>query len=271
MRVLLTANQRELIRKALQDDPKLALQTVRALGSSGNARTVPLLLPLVTDAKQTDEIRQDAVRSLAKSRPGGAALVKLANENQLDVRLKPIAGFALYAANYGNLKADVERLFPLPPTKNSKPLPPLADLIKAKGNAARGKLVFETTGTCAKCHVVNGQGKEVGPNLSEIGSKLSREAMFESILYPSAGISHNYETYQLLLDDGNTAQGILISQTPNEVSLKGNDAIVRTYKRSQIEQMEKQNISLMPADLQKVMTADELVDVVEYVSTLKKK
>jgi hypothetical protein len=50
----------------------------------------------------------------------------------------------------------------------------------------------------------------------------------------------------LLLDDGNTVQGILISQTPNEVSIKGNDAIARTGQRSQIEPMEKQNISRMP-------------------------
>ena len=268
--VLLVRGQQDLIRGSLAADPKLTLQTVRVLGNSADGRVVPLLVPLVSDTKQSDEIRQEAVRSLAKSRPGAAALVKLAETNKLDKRLMPVAGFALYAANYGNLRERVEKLFPLPPTKNAKPLPPLADLLKAKGNAARGKVVFETTGTCAKCHVVNGQGKEVGPNLSEIGSKLSREAMFESILYPSAGISHNYETYLLLLDDGNTAQGILISQTPNEVSLKSNDAIVRTYKRSQIEQLEKQNISLMPADLQKVMTADELIDVVEYVSTLKK-
>ena len=90
---------------------------------------------------------------------------------------------------------------------------------------------------------------------------------------PHRGTTSNYGTSggYSMLDDGNTAQGILISQTPDEVSLKGNDALVRSFKRSQIEQMEKQNISLMPADLQKVMTADELVDVVEYVSTLKKK
>jgi putative heme-binding domain-containing protein len=211
------------------------------------------------------------VRGLGKSRPGALELIKLAEKMKLDPYIIPAAAFALHSSSLDDIKAKAAQLFPLPASKNDKPLPPLAQLLKAKGDAARGKLVFANAGTCAKCHIVGGEGKEVGPNLSEIGGKLSREAMFESILYPSAGISHNYETYSVQLDDGNVVTGILVSETPAEVSIKGIDAIVRTYKRSQIEQMVKQKISLMPADLQKVMTAEELIDVVEYVSTLKKK
>jgi putative heme-binding domain-containing protein len=94
--------------------------------------------------------------------------------------------------------------------------------------------------------------------------------MFESILYPSAGISHNYEAFQVVLDDGNVVQGIITSQTPEAITIKGIDALVRSYPRSQVEQIEKMSISLMPADLQKVMTAADLVDVIEYLSTLKK-
>jgi putative heme-binding domain-containing protein len=145
----------------------------------------------------------------------------------------------------------------------------LSVLLERQGDPQRGKTVFETTGTCAKCHVVNGQGKEVGPNLSEIGGKLSREAMFESILYPSAGISHNYEAYTLVTTDGNVVTGIITSQTPETVAIKGIDALVRTYKRAEIEALEKQRLSLMPADLQKLISADELVDVVQYLGTLK--
>jgi putative heme-binding domain-containing protein len=140
-----------------------------------------------------------------------------------------------------------------------------------KGDVARGKVVFNTVGKCNTCHVVNGEGKDVGPNLSEIGSKLSREAFFESILFPSAGISHNYETWTAITTGGNTITGILVSQTPAEVQLKGSDAIVRTIPRSELEELVKQPVSLMPADLQKTMTAEELVDVIEYSQTLKKK
>ena len=134
-----------------------------------------------------------------------------------------------------------------------------------------GKAVFQGVAKCNTCHVVDGEGKEVGPNLSEIGSKLSREAFFESILFPSAGISHNFETWNAATLDGNVVSGIKVSETPAEIVLKGVDAIARTLKKSEIEELKKQSISLMPADLQKSMTAQELIDVIEYLQTLKKR
>jgi putative membrane-bound dehydrogenase-like protein len=267
-RMLFARKQWRLLAAALAN-PKQAAAAARVLGNSENGGAARLLFPLVTNAALPLELRQDATRALARSRGGAKQLVELAEQKKLEAALMPAAGFALHAANFGNLRDQVNRLFPLPPSKNSRPLPPLPDLIARRGDAGRGKTAFETSGTCSKCHIVNGQGKEVGPNLSEIGGKLSREAMFESILYPSAGISHNYETYTLVTSDGNVVSGIITSQTPEEIAVKGIDAIVRTYKRSDIEAMEKQKLSLMPADLQKLITADELVDIVQYLGTLK--
>jgi putative heme-binding domain-containing protein len=94
--------------------------------------------------------------------------------------------------------------------------------------------------------------------------------MYESILYPSAGISHNYETYALALTSGDVVTGVIATQTPDSISLRGADAITREYKKSDIDEMKKQNVSLMPADLQKEMSAEELIDVIEYIQTLKK-
>jgi putative heme-binding domain-containing protein len=133
----------------------------------------------------------------------------------------------------------------------------------------KGEIVFATVGTCAKCHVVNGQGKDVGPNLSEIGAKLSRPAIYESILFPSAAISHNFAAYTVVLTNGNVATGILISRTPDSIAIKGSDAVTRTYRASEVEEIKEQTVSLMPADLQKAMTADDLVNLVEYLTTLK--
>ena len=127
----------------------------------------------------------------------------------------------------------------------------------------------QSLSTCAKCHIVNGAGKEVGPELSKIGSKLSRQAMFESILYPNAGISHNYESYTVIMNDGNIVTGLLASKTDDMVVIKNGEGVVRNIQQSDIEEMAKSPISLMPADLYKVMTQQQMVDVVEYLTTLK--
>ena len=108
----------------------------------------------------------------------------------------------------------------LPAAGDAKPLPPLSELVKMKGNAAHGKELFGDKATCGKCHIVGGQGRDVGPNLSEIGSKLSKDALLVAILDPNAGISHNYETFLAVTDDGKTISGLLVSKTDDELVIK---------------------------------------------------
>jgi putative heme-binding domain-containing protein len=91
------------------------------------------------------------------------------------------------------------------------------------------------------------------------------------VLYPSAGISHNYEAWTVVLSSGTTVNGLLVSNTDAELQIRGDDAIVRTFRKGDVEELVKQKISLMPADLQKTMTSQELADVVEYMQGLKKK
>lgn len=272
VRVLLDRQQEGLIRTALAGkDAKLILATIQALTTAADDRATPILLALVEDGQRDPEQRRLAVRGLARTKNGAQTLVKLARGNKLRDDLKQAAGAALTwnPALPQGLKKAVEELFPLPPGKEGKPLPPLATLAKMRGDVARGAQLFLKEGTCANCHVVNGQGKEVGPNLSEIGKKLSREALLESVLYPSAGISHNYETWVASLNNGGVHQGVLVSQTPDEVTLKDAQAITRTFKRSEIDTLVKSPISLMPADLARSLTAQELTDIVEYLLTLR--
>jgi putative heme-binding domain-containing protein len=217
------------------------------------------------------EIQQEAVRGLAKTKPGAQELLTLFDDGKLPENLTQAAAAALHTAPFDDIKQEATKRFPLPPSRNDQPLPALAELLKSQGDVAVGQKVYATVGKCATCHIVGKEGKEVGPNLSEIGSKLSREALFESILFPSAGISHNYETWSVATVDGNVITGILISQTPESVTIKNAEALVREIKKSDIDEMKKQSASLMPADLQKTMTAEELIDVIEYLQTLKKK
>ena len=153
--------------------------------------------------------------------------------------------------------------------RRSPSSPPISDLVARSGDATRGAALFAKSGTCANCHIVNKQGKDVGPDLSEIGKKLSRTAFFESILFPSAGIAHNYENYSVVLLSGNTVDGLMTSSTDDSVTIRNKEAISRTIPRSEIDEVVKQKISIMPADIQKLLSEQDLVDIVEYLQTLK--
>ncbi len=254
-------------------DIEVAAALARALGNAADQRTTPLLAAVVDDKNAHLAVAQEAAKALGKTRRGARELLRRIKQKTLAPELQQAVAFALQTTPFDDnrLKQEIEALFPPPPARNDKPLPSLALLLKLKGDATRGKDVFNGVAKCNTCHVVNGAGKEVGPNLSEIGSKLSREAFFESILFPSAGISHNYETWTAATVDGNVLTGIKVSETPSHLVLRGSDSISRTLKKSEIDELKKQPISLMPADLQKTMTAEELIDVVEYMQTLKKK
>ena len=137
--------------------------------------------------------------------------------------------------------------------------------------AESGLKLFRGVATCANCHIVGDYGKEVGPNLSEIGSKLSREAMFTAILDPSAGISHNYENYIVLTDSGQVFSGLKMSETADDLTIRTAEAIDHRIRKDEIEAINKSEKSLMPDNLHHTTDQAGLVNLVEYMITLRKK
>lgn len=249
-----------------------ALRVVEALGNTGENSIVPLLLPLVTDPARDVALRKQAVRALAQVQAGAADLLKLAEKQELPAELKLAASAALNSVRWDNLKARAAQLLPVPQGREAQPLPPVAELVKLTGDPTRGAAVFasETVG-CNKCHQVNGAGVDFGPNLSEIGTKLAKAALYESILDPTAGISFGFEAWQINLKDGDEAYGLIVSETADELAIKAVGGVVTRYPKTGIASRTKQKLSIMPSGLQQAMTKQELVDLVEYLASLKKK
>ena len=187
----------------------------------------------------------------------------------LTARAAAAAAVALSRSRWDEVRKAGADLLPLPKASSGQPLPPLAELLKKRGNASAGKAVFTGAGTCAKCHVVAGEGKAVGPDLTGIGAKLSRQAVYESILAPSAAISHNYETHALLTEDGWVITGLLVSQTDEQVVLKTAEGVDVTTPTATIDELARQPISLMPADIAATLKPQQLVDLVTWLETLR--
>ena len=267
---LLDLQQHDLIRGALLGaDPTAAQATGSVLAQSQHPAAMPLLLPFIQNDKLDAPARKLAARTLGKSDAGADQLIQLVETNKLGDELRQaIAGVLLTHRNEG-LRRRAEQQFPLLPARNARPLPKLVDLIGMQGDATSGREVFFKQGKCADCHRVKEDGKAIGPDLSQIGTKLARQALFEAILYPSAAISHNYESYSVVLENGRTTTGVLVSQDAQEIQLRDAEGNLGTFDRSQVETFQRLSVSLMPANLHQSLTTEELVNLVDYLSLLK--
>ena len=115
----------------------------------------------------------------------------------------------------------------------------------------------------------NNSGVDFGPGLSEIGAKLSREALYTSILSPNAGISFGYEGYLVTLNDGSKLTGLIQSRTESEITLKQIGGTEMNIDASTIQTIEQLENSLMTPNLSSLMSQQELVDLVAYLEQLK--
>jgi putative heme-binding domain-containing protein len=248
-----------------------AAELALALGNTRDKQIVPLLQPLLSDTNKPLALRKRAVESLARVQEGASAVLELAEAQKLPEDLRLTAATELNNVRWDTIKSRAAQVLPLPKSASALPLPPVSELVKLKGDAQKGTMVFRSEKVgCFKCHQVNGEGMDFGPNLSEIGTKLAKDAIYESILDPSAGISFGYEAWNLELKNGDDALGLIVSETPQEIALKSVGGIVTRYKKTEIARRTKQKLSIMPAGLEQTMSTRELVDLVEYLSSLKK-
>lgn len=273
IRLVLSGDDVTALRESLKDGAATnVVGLVEVLGHAKDGRAVPFLLPLMGDSDRLVAQRKAAVRALARTEAGSLAVLDLARNEKLPGDLRFTAASELAAVRWPEIKAAAAEILPLPTGHDAEPLPPLSTLLGINGDPGRGREVFQRELTqCSACHRVRGEGREVGPDLSEIGTKLGRDALFESILDPSAGVSFGYEAYELELKSGDEAFGLVVSETAEEVAVKDTQGIVTRYSKSDVVSRRQMKLSIMPAGLQMTMTTQELVDLVAYLGSLKKK
>jgi quinoprotein glucose dehydrogenase len=138
------------------------------------------------------------------------------------------------------------------------------------GDAERGRQVFLNNAAvyCQRCHKFEGQGGEVGPELTGIGSKQTRDYLVESLVDPNKVIAKGFESVILTLEDGRVVSGVLRSKSPKEYVLVTAEGKVLTIAKDDVA-AEKPDRSAMPDDLAKKLTRREIRDLVEFLAASK--
>jgi cytochrome c oxidase cbb3-type subunit III len=152
--------------------------------------------------------------------------------------------------------------------------PPAAPI----GDAARGETLFFGGGGCASCHIVNGRGGRLGPELSTVGSARSRAYLVDSIRQPNKQLTLNrgfgdsalkYDTVTAVTADGTTIVGVPMNEDTFTVQVMDRNERVHSLDKKTLKSLTHENRSLMPAyDTSRLPNAD-LDNVVAYLQSLR--
>jgi putative heme-binding domain-containing protein len=252
-------------------DLNLRVAAVRAIGSLRAKNLEPQMKKLLL-SQAPNEVRTEAVRILGRADSGCAVLLDLEQSGQLPSELRNVASAATNASPSAAIRERAKRLLPPVVSKNRKPLPPVRELLWREGDAERGRRLFSAVAgpKCASCHSLDDSKKSLGPNLSQIGDKLGKDALLDSILNPSAGIAPEYYVWRLQTKTEGIVVGIIAEDTPQRVTVLTDATTDLRFKPSEILSRQRSRLSLMPEDLANTMTEQQMVDVLAFLTTLKK-
>jgi len=267
MNALLNTGGKELVEQKLRGDTATASEMIKLLGLSKGKGNLDILQVLVLNDKYDPKLKALATKALGRDWKGEDRLLTLIETGRLPHEADSAAMQVLLKAYRPDVRKKAEIYFNVQTAKESVLLP-VDQLVELKGDATKGMAVFANF--CNNCHLVNGKGTDFGPQLSEIGAKLAKDAIYKSIITPDAGISFGYEGYLFKLKDGKELLGYIASETPEEIELKVIGGIVHKIPVRNIQSRKAYEHSLMPTGLAAGMSQHQLVDLVEYLSKLNK-
>ena len=135
--------------------------------------------------------------------------------------------------------------------------------LQLKGEATSGKTIYQQN--CAICHQVRGGiGVSFGPDLGTVHN-WQPEGIMANILAPDLSIATGYELRELELNNGETVQGIVSSETPGAITLKNTGTMERTVNRQDILSLKTLDISVMPAGWEKKISHQQMADLLAFL------
>lgn len=138
------------------------------------------------------------------------------------------------------------------------------------GDAEQGKKIFleRPEAACVRCHKIKGEGGDVGPDLSQAGTKYPREYLLESVLFPNKKIAPGFESVLVKLKSGAVSAGVLKSETADLLEINSPEDGLIKVKKSEIVSREK-GLSGMPEGLGTVLSKQDLRNLMEFLGSQK--
>ena len=241
-----------------------------ALAGVGTKVSIDMLQTVTLSDKYAMPVRKMAAHKIGNSWSGEERVLEILKNKKVPAALIPDVVASVGNAWRGAIRSEAASYLPNDgKSKTTKAAPAMAELLALKPIAADGEKIF--TASCGTCHQVNNTGYDFGPKLTEIGSKLPKEGLLDAIVHPSAGIGFGYEGWEITMKDGSKMSGIIASKTETDIDVKFPGGSHRQIKTADVQTLTQMKESMMTKGLYENMSAQDLANLLEYLSQLKKK
>ena len=147
---------------------------------------------------------------------------------------------------------------------------------KPIGDAAHGRDLYFGKARCGTCHMVEGKGGRLGPDLSAVGSARATDYIVDSVRNPSRRLAQGvaeamkefpqeYETVTVVTPEGKRITGVAMNEDSFTVQMMDADEKIYLFEKDKLKSFEKSRESLMPPYDAKILSDQELNDIIAFL------
>ena len=144
------------------------------------------------------------------------------------------------------------------------------------GNAVHGKQLFYGDANCSGCHMVEGKGGRLGPELTAVGGSRTVESIVDSVRNPSRRLAwglteatkefpQEYETVTVVTAEGKEIKGVALNEDLFSVQMMDTSEHIHLFEKDKLRSFGKSRVSLMPAYDTSLLSDKDLQDIVAYL------
>jgi hypothetical protein len=153
-----------------------------------------------------------------------------------------------------------------PNADKKKVLDALAPLAQQAGDVAVGRVAFEKN--CAVCHIIEGKGGKVGPDLTGIGARPKSELLAE-IVDPNRSVEGTYRQWIVQTKD-EVITGRMVSESRTSIELIDAAGKTHVIEREAIRRLKASELSVMPEGFEQ-LPKEDVAGILEFLATSKVK
>jgi len=131
-----------------------------------------------------------------------------------------------------------------------------------RGDPTAGELLFFGKGKCASCHMVSGSGAAIGPDLTNVGRKMTADEIQAKLTDPDSHTTQGYELATVQLRDGNTIRGFVRTRSNFDIRLQDLTGQFHLIQEGELSAVTEEKQSIMPPAK---ASPEELRDLIAYL------